>query len=653
MSIKTIFLTVIFISGISLMAQDEKILVKLGDESVTLSEFERIYNKNNHENSLNRQTPEEYLELFINFKLKVLEAESLGMDTTQKFINELSTYVKQLAKPYLTDNSIRDEAVREAYERSKEDIHASHILLKLDPKATPEDTLLTYRKAMEIRQRIIDGEPFEKVARATSEDASAKRNGGNLNYFTVFSMIYPFETAAYNTPTGEVSMPVRTSFGYHIIRVHDRRPARGQIKVAHIFVRLPEEMGEEEKTESWKKINMVYDSLKAGADFAKMAERYSEDPASARTGGEMPWFGTGRMIPEFENACFEIENIGDFTKPVKTYYGWHIIKLIDRKPIGTFEEMKPDLLEKTNRGDRAEHKSKLFIEKLKKDYNYKLNEETLAYVTGQLDSAVFEGTWEIPETYNRNLPLFSIGKKKITAGDFAEYITHQQTRKKAYPFQVYADELLRSYSESVILQYEEDQLPEKYPEFRYIVDEYHDGILLFDIMDDKVWSKAVKDTTGLKKFHQAHKTDYMWGQRADAVMIQCDSTVDIEKVRKNYKKIMKGRLDEDRLNKKFCKNDTLPCITVKKYLLEQGENEHIDKMNMTTGIGENFKDGEKTAFVVVREIRPPEPKMLNDARGQITSDYQNYLEQQWIKELKEKYPVEVNKALLSKIPFNQ
>ncbi|MBN1133217.1 MAG: peptidylprolyl isomerase [Bacteroidales bacterium] len=653
MRIKTIIVSVLILSGISLTAQENGILLTLGDEEVTLGEFERIYNKNNNENSLNRQKPEEYLQLFINFKLKVLEAESLGMDTTRKFIDELSGYRSQLAKPYLTDTTIRDAMVREAYERSKVDINASHILIKIDPKSPPEDTLIKYNKAMEIRQRIINGEPFEKVARATSEDASVRNNGGNLNYFTVFSMIYPFETAAYNTPVGGVSMPVRTDFGYHIIKVHDRRPARGQVKVAHIFIRLPDGTDETAKTEAWKRASMVYDSLEAGTDFAELAARYSDDPNSARQGGELPWFGTGRMIPEFENACFGIDNIGDYTKPIKTFYGWHIIKLLDRKTIGSFKEMKPELLEKTNRGDRASHKSHLFIEKLKQDYNYTLNDRALSYVVSQLDTSVFEGKWTVPESFGRDMLLFTIGDKQVTTGDFARYIKEQQSRRRAYSLRVYADEMLKEYSESVIMKYEEEQLPEKYPEFRHIVEEYHDGILLFDIMDERVWSKAVKDTAGLEQFHSNHLNDYMWGQRADAVIVSCDSTVNLEKARKAYRKIIKGRWDEEDFNRKFCQNDTLPCITFVTLLVEEGENEHVDKLNMKVGIGNNFRDGENTAFVVVRDIRDPEPRKLNEARGQITSDYQNELEMKWIEELRKKYPVKVNQSLLSRISYKE
>ena len=295
-------MVLVAIIATGLYGQESPILLTIADEQVTVEEFERIYRKNNNEASLNRQTPDEYLDLFINFKLKVKEAEALGMDTTVKFIDELEGYRKQLAKPYMTDNETKEEMMQEAYERSKQDVNASHILIKFPGNPTPEDTLAAFEKATEIRGRIAIGEDFETVARATSDDSSVKRNGGNLGYFTVFNMIYPFESMAYNTPLGTLSRPFRTSYGYHILMVHDKRLARGQVKVAHIFIRTPEEMSEAQKKEAYEKGQMIYDSLQIGADFAAMARFHSEDPGSAANGGDIPWFGTGRMIPEFEDA---------------------------------------------------------------------------------------------------------------------------------------------------------------------------------------------------------------------------------------------------------------------------------------------------------------------------------------------------------------
>jgi peptidyl-prolyl cis-trans isomerase SurA len=637
------------VASLGLFGQDSPVLMTIADEQVTLAEFERIYKKNNNENSLNRQTPEEYLELFIKFKLKVKEAESLGMDTTAKFINELEGYREQLAKPYLADEESVEEMMKEAYERSKEDIQASHILVRLPANPTPEDTLAAYQKIIGIRERIVKGEDFGKVARATSDDASVSRNGGNLGYFTVFSMVYPFENVAYNTAVGEVSMPFRSNYGYHILMVHDRRPARGHVKVAHIFIRTPEQMSEDQKKEAYAKVQMIYDSLQLGTDFAYMARTYSEDPGSARNGGEIPWFGTGRMIPEFEDACFAIEQKGAYSKPFRSSYGWHIVKLLDKKGIGTYEEMEPDLKEKANRGDRRKYRNDKYINKLKSEYGFTEYPGAIAPVYASADSTLLRGTWDGGGLEDDQTPLLKIGDRTVTTGEFVAHMISKQIRGKSKNVASYVDQLYAEFVEDMVVGYEESKLPEKYPEFRYIYEEYHDGILLFDIMDQKVWSKAVSDTLGLAAFYESHKDNYMWQERNDAIVVTCGEGADVEGVRKAYKKILNEKLDKEALNSLYCASDTVACIAIKKMLVEAGENEMVDAMHGVPGLGPVVSGKDSESFVILRGVIPPEPKKLNEARGQITSDYQNFLEEKWIEELRQKYPVEVNRDLLSRI----
>ncbi len=642
-----IILTLFIATG--LFGQTSPVLMTIGDEVVTLDEFERIYQKNNNESSLNRQSPEAYLELFINFKIKVKEAESLGMDTTSKFINELEGYRKQLAKPYLVDKKAKEEMMKEAYEWSKYDIRASHILIRLPEDSSPEDTLAAYKKIVQIRSRIVSGEPFEVVARATSEDASVQQNGGDLNYFTVFSMVYPFETAAYNTQVGQLSMPFRTNYGYHIIKVNDRRAARGTVKVAHIFIRTPSGIGEDQKKEAYEKVQMVYDSLQMGTDFGALAKHHSDDRSSARSSGEIPWFGTGRMIPEFENACFTIDKKGDYSKPFKSFYGWHIIKLIDKKKIGTYEEMKPELQQKIDRSDRNSARSDHFIAKLKSEYNFVENLESLQPLYEAVDSTLQLGRWKAGGLKRLNSHLIKIGEQEVLTGEFAAYMEEKQYHGKSRDPLVWVDLLYKSFSDEVVIAYEEKRLPEKYPEFKYIYAEYHDGILLFDIMDQRVWSLAITDTLGLEAFHKEHKKNYMWEERTDAFIVQCTKGADIAGIKSVYKKIARGKLDQETLNAKYCSNDTVPCIIVSRHLVEKGDNEMIDSRNGVKGSGPVIENEETSTFVIVKGVRSPEPKKLEEARGQITSDYQEYLESEWLKSLKEKYPVTVNQELLERI----
>jgi len=646
-SLLLIVLSAIFATG--LLGQKSQVLMTIGDEKVSLEEFERIYRKNNNESSLNLQDPETYLELFVNFKVKVKEAEALGMDTTAKFINELEGYRKQLAKPYLIDEEAKEAMMKEAYDWSKYDIRASHILIRLPESPSSDDTLAAYNKIMEIRSRIKSGEAFEVVARATSEDASVHQNGGNLNYFTVFSMVYPFEKVAYNTPVGQLSMPFRTSYGYHILMVMDKRPARGSIKVAHVFVRTPSGISEEEKKKAYEKIQMVHDSLQMGTNFGTLAMHHSEDRSSAVSGGEIPWFGTGRMIPEYEDACFGLENKGDYTKPFRTFYGWHIVKLIDKKVIGSYEEMKPDLQQKIDRRDRSSARTENFISKLKSEYQFSENLEALQPIYLAVDSSLRLGTWKAGSLKKMNSQLIKIGEKEVLTGAFASYVEEKQYHGKARDPRVWVDQLYDSFSDDLVIDYEEARLPEKYPEFRYIYQEYHDGILLFDIMDQNVWSMALTDTTGLESFYKEHRKSYMWEERYEAFIVSCSQDADLAGVRKAYKKIAKGKLDQDALNARYCSNDSVPCITLTRHLVERGENEMIDSRNGVSGPGPVIENEELSTFVIIKGIRSPEPKKLDEARGQITSDYQEYLEADWLKSLKEKYPVSINYDLLKQI----
>ena len=359
---------------------DSPILMEIGDKKITLEEFEAIYNKNSDNKKNTKEEVEDYLDLYIKFKLKVVEAEDLGMDTLPAFIQELEGYRKQLAQPYLSDREVTEKLIEEAYERMKYDVKAAHILVKVTLEADPKDTLAAYNKIMKIRKRIVGGEDFEKVAAEVSEDPSAKNNQGNLGYFSAFQMVYPFETAAYETEVGKISMPVRTSFGYHLVKTIDKRKARGIMKVAHIMVRADKKLGEEEINQKKEKIDEIYAKVTAkDADFTALARQYSEDKESAKRGGELPAFGAGKMVEEFETAAFALENDGDISVPILTDYGWHIIKRLELKNLESYEELYPTLKAKVARDSRANKSKEIVIENIKKENNFKedLKEETI------------------------------------------------------------------------------------------------------------------------------------------------------------------------------------------------------------------------------------------------------------------------------------
>lgn len=636
----------LFISNAFAQSNKDAVLMTIGNTKVTVAEFENVYHKNNTK-EVDQKSLGDYVDLFVNFKLKVKEAEEMGLDTVKSFKDELAGYRKQLAQPYLTDKDVNEKLLQETYARMQEDINASHILVKVGPNALPKDTLEAYNKILEYRKRALKGEDFAALAResAPKGDPSAKDNGGNLGYFTALSLVYPFETMAYNTKVGEISMPVRSSYGYHIIKIHDRRKAQGEVLVAHIMVKTPPNMTKEDSLNAYTKVTELYNKLKAGGNFSDLATQFSDDKASAKKGGELPWFGTGKMPAEFEKAAFAIANKGDFCAPMRTKYGWHIIKLIDKRGLPSFDEMKAELKAKVSKDSRAQVGRTSLIAKAKAEYKFKENLKMRDEFYKVIDSSIFEGKWEVSKADKLNKPLFSIGEKNYTQKDFADYINSHQSKRPKTDFKMLVDQAYKQYVEESVIAYEESQLDRKYPEFKALMQEYRDGILLFELTDKKVWSKAVKDTTGSKEFYEKNKMNYMWDERADATIYTCFD----EKVAKQVRGLMKKKKSEKDILTEVNKTSQLNLQTETK-LFVKGENEFVDK-NWVPGTSADIKTekDKKVIIVVVNKLMKPEPKAYNDARGMVTADYQNYLEKQWLEQLKQKYPVVINKDVLSTI----
>lgn len=649
-----LFLVLILTVNIVLISQDHKndVLMTIAGRDVTVGEFERIYMKNNNDNVVQKQSLEEYLDMFINFKLKVIEAEELGKDTLASFLKEFNSYKKQLAKPYMTNPEITENFALEAYERMQKEVLASHILLNLAEDASPEDTLKVYEKLMTIRGRILNGEEFETLARATSEDPSAKSNGGLLGWFSVFRMVYDFESAAYNTPNGSVSLPVRTRFGMHIIKIHDIRDAKGSRKIAHIFIRAPKSMTTEELKASETLTSAIMDSLKLGSDFGAMAKKYSDDRSSAEAGGEIPWLVSGQMMPVFDEGVFNLKNIGDISPAIQSDYGWHIIKLLDKKPIGSYEVEKPDILTKIKQGDRNVLKEEAFIEQLKKEYHYSLNEESFNLVLNQLDNSIFEANWSALSLAGiEEKVLFSIDQLSVSIGEFAKYLEGQQRKQSPINLELYARQQIKAFGKIKILAFEEENLVNKYEDYKHILQEYHDGILLFDLTDELVWSKAVSDSAGLEAFYTENQNNYKWDNRVNAYTITVNDSLLTKKVRKlSSKLVKKGKFSKEALIKSFCPDDTLAsCLTINEQKYEKGDNEKVDATKWKIGVGSLYTINNKPSFIVITELYGPAVKKLENTRGLVTADYQKFLEDRWVESLREKYDYKVNKELLNYI----
>ncbi len=645
--------TLIFCFAYNMVFSQSPVLLQVGNEATQRDDFLRIYQKNNNSVSSQVETIniDEYLELYTVFRMKVLEAMSLGMDTAAAFRSELATYRKQLAQPYLMDEKLNESLIKEAYERKKYDIRASHILIKCDQFASPADTLKAYNKILQIRKRLLKGEDFAKVAVELSEDPSAqdhpyqghniRGNHGDLGYFSAFDMVYPFETAAYNTKVGEITMPVRTQFGYHLIKVVDKQPSLGKIQIAHIFFSYkPGESIDAATDKQGELAQKVYDLLQEGNDFAALCKKYSDDVNTAQSGGVMSWMTTNRFLPEFVVAIQQLKK-GAYSKPFQTQFGWHIIKLMDTKPLGTFESEKEELKQKVGHSDRAILTEESLVNKTKNDYGFVDRPEALAALNKVVTDTIFFQGWKAENAKGMNDAMFTIGTKTYTQADFAKFLESHQQQLPKYDISTYLRWQYKIFVNENILAYADSQLETRYPDFKDLMSEYHDGILLFNLTEQKVWSRAVKDTVGLQEFYEKNKRNYMWDERLDASIIQ----VNDPEVLKNLTKKLKKLPTDEALLSAF-NTDSIHKIEITRKLFLRGENSIIDNAQwVVTKKAEKVKEDPAT-FLIVRKVVAPEPKKLEEAYGLITTDYQTYLEAEWIKELKAKYPVKIDQAVL-------
>ncbi|GAB3854511.1 hypothetical protein GCM10028822_24480 [Hymenobacter terrigena] len=727
----------------------------LGTYPVPANEFAYVYRKNNSSapDYGTRQSVSDYLDLYTNFRLKVLEAEQKGLDTTQAFKRELEGYRQQLAQPYLTEKSVTDQLVREAYDRMGQEVNASHILVRVAPDATPQDTLIAYQKIEKLREQALSGADFGQLARANSEDPSAKENGGKLGYFTAMQMVYPFESAAYKTPVGQVSQPIRTRFGYHIIKVNDKRAAQGEIKVAHLMIRMNANAAKADSLTAKKKIDELYNRLKKGENWDKLVAQFSEDAGSAANGGELPPFGTGRMIPSFEDAAFKLQKPGDLAPPVQTPYGWHIIKLIERQPLAKFADMEPSLKSKVAKDSRSELNKAAFLKRVRQEDQFSEVAAAKTYALSKADTALVAGRFKYTApaatmkaakgAANDNSTLFTIKGKPYLVKDFLGYVQqNQRPRTGAQPAFV-MQQLYDQYVEQSLTDFEKNSLDTKYEDYRMLVKEYRDGILLFQLMDEKVWSKAIEDTVGLKKYFADNQAKYQWDQRVQGTVVSAATPALLARVQKEMKtgrfpltrnvpqsvafnfgttlsKV--GNMTLDDISKRMAQdtsmqvtitgrvkkgekaslasaradstvrqlrrrgvaasrirkmvqakpgttsaaqvalfsgnpvaiesemNDQNPLsVQISQKVFQKGDNKVMDEL-MTKGPGTYNvqKDGRYYAVTIDRTL-PAGPKTLAEARGQATSDYQAYLEKEWIAQMRAARPVKVNEAEVSKL----
>jgi peptidyl-prolyl cis-trans isomerase SurA len=623
--------------------QSNDVLFTIDESPVYMSEFKRVYLKNiDLVKDDSQKNIDEYLNLFINYKLKLKEAKHLGLDKKQAYLEELEGYRKQLAKGYLTDTRTSDALIKQAYDRSLEQINASHILIRVLPNAAAKDTILAYQKIVEARNKVINGEFFDVVAKAYSQDPSVTKNNGDLGWFSAFRMVYPFEQAAYTTKVGEVSEPFRTQFGYHIVKVNDREKKLGEVTVAHIMVAVNDNRTSEEAE---KRINQINQQIQQGVSFASLAKQYSDDPITAIEGGKIRRFGQGVLNSEkFEKTAFAIEKKDEISTPIQTKYGWHIIQLIDKHPLKSFEEQKNELTKKVERDSRSKLVTTSFINSLKKKYAITKNEKAIAYFKEILTATFSKKEWNVPEDKNLEQELFSLKKKKYTYKEFTEFLRDNQTRMESYAdVSAFVDEMYTRFESSTLLRYYEEHLEEDNLDFANVIEEYRDGLLLFDLMESKIWNVSKTDSIGLKKYYEAQKKKYMQNEVYKVLKASSSKQEAISKVKKLLKKEKSIKEIKNEVNtgdmalvlfseEELVKGD---AILPKDFSAEKGGIVVLEE--------ENFK-----TLIMVREILPSRIKTFEETKGEVINDFQKSVENKWLDHLRVKYPIKVNKKNLKK-----
>ena len=636
-----ILVAFLFLFTLNLSAQRKsETVVTIGDVKVSSDEFEANYRKNNT-NILDKKdikSPEEYMDLYVRFKLKVLEAEKLGYDTVRSFREELGNYRRELVKPYLTDVSFEEEMVKTAYHRTQYEREASHLLIRVTPEASPADTLAAWNKTNDLRKQILAGADFNEIAAKYSEDPSAAQNKGLLGYFNAFQMVFPFEDMTYRTPVGQVSEIVRTRFGYHLIKVHNERQASGEMKVAHIMKMFPQQASEETIANLKLKADSIWKKAISGSDFAELAKKYSDDKPTATEGGVMNWFTLNNMVPQFAEAAFALKNDGDISPVIRTPFGWHIIKRLERKTLPTLEKLRPELEARIRQNPEiSRHSDELFDHKLRAEYQLKVDELVLAKLIALADAK----NW-IKDNPPKEEQLITFADQKISVSEFINFLEQENFSASGNQTEPQLKELLNQFINQKLLEYENSQLEKKHPDFARICQEYHDGILLFNISKDKIWDVASTDTTRLQHYFDQTQKKYYWNERFKGWIIHSKDLQTKAKVETLLKEREAGK--QELLD--IFNTETENNIQLTEVAFEKGESPVVDYFIWGGAKPSGFD--ETTTFVHGKIVKN-EMKGLKDAWGLYSSDFQELIEKEWIDSLLKKYAVKINQKVLKKI----
>tara|TARA_R110002050_G_scaffold72259_8_gene155610 strand:- start:2235 stop:4235 length:2001 start_codon:yes stop_codon:yes gene_type:complete len=626
-------------------------LLKIDGETSDREEFLYILNKNRQKDAapISRTEFEENFELFVDYKLKVKYAMDLGMHKTKAFSDEFSAFKDQLKKPYLLENSLTEGELRKAYSRMQEIVKASHILFQFPQNASKEDSIAVFKMAEKIKAEAEAGADFHQLAVQHSDDPSASSNKGSLGYFTALQMVLPFEEAAYNLKVGEISSPIISDFGYHIIKLEDRRPNPGQLHVSHLLIRSA---GAEEDQMAFNKINQIHQNLiENPSQWLELVKTYSEDPGSKANKGMIPWFGVGSIVPEFEHAAFSLSKKGDFSAPVKTEYGYHIIRLEGAKPVPPFNEVLPTIKSNILRDSRSNLIKDQVLAMQKAKFKVTENSQLINSLKNAFSSSSGR---PVAQLYIKLEGLSNKGDKLIvrsewkdaTIQDFIAYLKKEGPSVNTL-LNASFDEVYGDYLENLLATWEEEHLYQNNKDYRQLVNEYKNGMLLFELMNNEVWQKALEDSTGQRNYFQNNTDNYMWSKRVKALIVKAIKSQNISKVESWLStKTLTDSLSTE-LKNRFLEKNTL-LFTVEQKTFEVDNNELLSELDLNQTY-HKLHQNEETVLIVLGETLPARQKKYEETRGRLIQDYQEYLETKLITELKQKYTIQVNEDEKEKI----
>lgn len=627
---------------------NSEVLFTINEKPFDTETFMRVYRKNldlvkdESQKDLNN-----YLQLYIAYKLKIQKAHKLGLHEDTRYLNELQSYRSQLSKNYLTDTQVTEALLKEAFDRMQWEIKCSHILVQFTNTPNGPDTLAAYKKIKDIQQKLAKGEDFEKLAVEFSEDPSAKENKGNLGYFSAFRMVYDFENGAFKTPVGKVSDIVKSRFGYHLIKVNDKRPHRGEITVAHIMIATNDGDDAETKKKQQTQIQEIYQKLQQGEDFAELAKQFSEDKSTAANGGLLQRFSSGELSSEiFEDKAFALSSAQPISAPFESQFGWHIVKLIEKHPAKKWEEAKKDLELRVQRDERSKLIAASLHQKLQRKYQPKLNDPTYRKVAAVVTDSVYKGSWKKPESnYPYLSELITIKDKKISGDQFMTFLERQQRMGDATkPLGKWLKNQYDTFLNQELQQYYEDNLESEFIDFAHVMEEYREGLLLFDLLEKEIWNRAKNDTIGLQNHFDKNRGKYQWKTRYDVVVL---SSLKKEKVEEALKMMQQKKTIAE--IKEAINKDNMVEVMITEGKFEKENGIFPKNYTFTPGYSAVIEQNNYFFVVYLKETLAGGPKTFEEAKGRVINDYQQYLEENWVSELQKEFTVKVNDKVFEKL----